>query len=412
MSPLSFRKSVFFSFLYLLVSSFIFSGSFSFQVVSSSRASSLSHQLHAQLTGASALNDTSLVDVRGTDLGLIFAHQGRHFFVFGDTFGFGSGFASNWRSNTMAYSLDSDPSDGILLRGWITDPLSHNASELISSLKVDYLEMTCIPTTAFSYDDKMFIYYMSVKHWYETGGLWDCNNASIAVSIDNGKTFTKMANISWPGDGNFVQFGWAQPGSLLSSDEYLYLLATPAGRFKACYLCRVPFTAILNQFSYEYFSGLDPSGAPQWSSSFTAAHSIFPAPVGELSVMWNAYLQKWTVFYTDNVMLSINIRLADHLWGPWSKPYKIVDASEYPSLYGSFVHPDFVENNGERVYFIMSIFSVYNTFVMSVNLSSLKNITPTSSTGFSSLSILLFTGSGFSVAVLFFSRKSQRHRQP
>jgi len=48
-----------------------------------------------------------------------------------------------------------------------------------------------------------------------------------------------------------------------------------------------------------------------------------------------------------------------------------VDASEYPSLYGAFVHPEYVEDNGEVVYFIMSVFSEYNTFVMSVNVSSL-----------------------------------------
>lgn len=334
----------------------------------------LPHEPLSQLTGENALNDTTVVDVRGTDLGLILKHQEQYYYIFGDTFGCGEGLALNWRSNTMAYSNDTDPSDGIMLNGWIVDSRSGNASELISSKKVDYVEMTCIPTAALSYNGKIFIYYMSVNHWYDIGGMWDCNNASIAVSLDNGQTFTKMNNISWPGGGNFVQFGFVQDQSILSPNSYIYLLATPSGRYKACYLCRVLLNDILNQISYEYYIGNDLMGSPLWDIDQTLAVSIFPLPVGELSVMWNIYLQKWTVFYTDNVHLSIVVRTADNLWGPWSEPYTITDALEYPSLYGSYVHPDFVKNNGEIVYFIMSIFSVYNTFVMSVNLSSLYTI--------------------------------------
>ena len=336
----------------------------------------LPHEPISKLTGENALNDTTIVDVRGTDLGIIMKHQDHYYYIFGDTFGCGEGFAPNWRSNTMAYSNDTDPSDGIMLNGWIVDSRTGNATELISSKKVDYDEMTCIPSAAVSYNGNIYIYYMSVNHWSATGGMWDCNNASIAVSADNGKTFVKMNNISWPGGSNFVQFGFAQDQAILTSEDYIYFLATPAGRYEACYLCRVPLTGILNQANYEYLIEADISGSPIWSSNYLLATSIFPSPVGELSVMWNNYLQKWTVFYFDTNQLSIEVRTADDLWGPWSSSYTITTASEYPSLYGSYVQPDLVENNGEIVYFVMSVFSVYNTFVMSVNLSSLYTTSP------------------------------------
>ncbi|MHA1929410.1 MAG: DUF4185 domain-containing protein [Candidatus Thorarchaeota archaeon] len=335
----------------------------------------LPHQLHDQLTGQDAISDTTEFDVGGTDLGIIVKHNAQYYYIFGDTFS-GSNMAGNWRSNTIALSDDTDPSNGIMLNNWIITPGTSSAKELISSLKVDNVEMTCIPTTAISYAGNLYIYYMSVKHWSTTGGMWECNNASIAVSTDDGQTFTKMSNISWAGDSNFILFGLVQDSQLTSDSEPLYFLSTPSGRFGACYLCRVNKSQILDQSAYEYYTGLSTAENPIWNQDHNQAVEILPSPVGEVSVMWNLYLQKWTAFYTDNVDFSIVVRTADNIWGPWSEPYTIVDSTEYPSLYGSFVHPDLVENNGSIVYFIMSTFSDYNTFVMSVNLTSILNLGP------------------------------------
>ncbi|MFX0091524.1 MAG: DUF4185 domain-containing protein, partial [Candidatus Hodarchaeota archaeon] len=260
------------------------------------RPDTLPHQMHAQLTGEEALNDTTAVDVSGTDLGIVVKHNGVYRYIFGDTFGVGQFMVTNWRSNTMAYSEDTKASDGIMLKGWIRDPLSGQAKELISSLKKDNIEMTCIPTTAVSLGGKLYIYYMSVRHWHPVPGRWDCNNASIAVSTNDGQTFTKISNISWPGESKFIQFGLAQDSRLQAVGSYLYLLATPSGRFNSSYLCRIQPSEILNQLAYGYYSGKDTAGNPIWTSDYTKAKEIIPAPVGELSVMWNSYLQKWTVF--------------------------------------------------------------------------------------------------------------------
>ncbi|MFW9919288.1 MAG: DUF4185 domain-containing protein, partial [Candidatus Thorarchaeota archaeon] len=330
----------------------------------------LPHQMHGQLTGQEAIADSTLYDVGGTDLGIIVKHGTEFLFFFGDTFSTPY-LSGNWRSNTMAKSSDTYPSDGITLDEWIVNPTTGLAKELISSLKIDFEEVTCIPTTAVSIDGTLYVYYMSVIHWSEIGGIWTCNNASIAVSTDNGQSFSKIDNISWTGDSNFILFSIVQPYDGL--DDYLYLLSTPAGRFGSCYLSRVNPSSILNITEYRYFSGLSPSEEPTWSSAPNDASPIFPSPVGEVSIMWNEYLEKWTVFYTDNEEFSIVLRTADSLWGIWSDPITIVDADEFPSLYGSYTHPDLVENNGEIVYFIMSIFNQYNTFVMSVDLSSLHS---------------------------------------
>jgi hypothetical protein len=329
----------------------------------------LTHQMHGKLTGQDAVSDSTLYGVGGTDLGIVMKHNGQFYFFFGDTFSSTTSMTGNWRSNTLAKSSDNDPSDGITIDSWVMNPTAVIAKELIGSLKVDNIEVTCIPTAALSLNGIIYVYYMSVRHWSVTGGVWTCNNASIAVSLDNGQSFTKMTNISWAGDSNFVLFGIAQDGDLDS--DYIYLLSTPAGRFGSCYLSRVLKTQLLNQSSYEYCTGLTSLGDPVWGYETSSALAVFPSPVGEVSVMWNEYLQKWTAFYTDNIDYSIVVRTADNLWGEWSEPSVITDATEYPTLYGSFVHPDLVEGNGSTVYFIMSLYSQYNTYVMSVDLSGL-----------------------------------------
>lgn len=331
--------------------------------------SNLPHEMHAQLTGQDATIDSTTFGVGGTDLGIIVKHGSEFLFFFGDTFSSVDSMTGNWRSNTIAISTDNDPSNGISLDNWIVNPTTGLAKELISSLKVDNVEMTCIPTTAVSINGILYVYYMSVRHWSITGGMWTCNNASIAVSLDDGQNFSKMTNISWGGDSNFILFSIAQPYD--ESDEYLYFLSTPAGRLGSCYLCRVNPLKLLNSSEYGYFTGLSLTNETIWSTEMDDAVPIFPSPVGEVSVMWNDYLSKWTAFYVNNEDYSIVLRTADNLWGPWSEPVVIVDYTEYPSLYGSYVHPELVEDNGEIVYFIMSIYSEYNTFVMSVNVSSL-----------------------------------------
>jgi len=94
-------------------------------------------------------------------------------------------------------------------------------------------------------------------------------------------------------------------------------------------------------------------------------------PVGELSVMWNEYLQRFVVMYIEHYTATIILRTAKNLWGPWSDAIGVVPFSEYPGLYGSFMHPDLVEDGGRIVYFVMSWWPFYNTYLMAANLTGL-----------------------------------------
>lgn len=330
----------------------------------------LPHEMVCQLTGEDALNDTTLVNVYGADIGLMVEYQDRLLFVFGDTFGPDKW---DWRSNTIAYTLDTDPSDGITLTGWITDNATHLAKELIHSKKTDGDEMTAIPTAAYSNDDCLFIFYMSVKSWGDAGD-WTCNNASIAYST-NGHTFTKAANMSWPGDSNFIEWGLIKGDETApSTGGYLYFLATGSGRYHHCYLTRVHESSILNQSSYQYFAGLGPGDVPIWSSDHEAAEPIIEAHTGEITVMWNSYLSKYMVMNLDDVVKQILIRTAQSPWGPWSQPSTVISRPEYIGFYAPNIDPVLVEESGRIIYFTMSLWNEYNVYLMKVDLTELSGL--------------------------------------
>ncbi len=325
----------------------------------------LPHEMVCQLTGEDALNDTTPVNVYGADIGLMVSFQSRLHFIFGDTFGPDK---YDWRSNTIAYTLDSDPSDGIMLTGWITDNTTHLAKELIHSAKIDEVEMTVIPTAAYANENCLYIFYMSVITWDDPGG-WTCNNASIAYSF-TGHTFHEALNISWPGDSNFIEWGLVKGGAgAPATGGYLYFLATGSGRFRSCYLARVPETEILNQSSYQYFTGLCTCDVPFWSTNYLEAQPVLDAPMGEISVMWNNFLGKYMLMNLDDVARTLNVRTASSPWGPWSPPYTVISRPEYVGFYAPNIDPLFVEEDGRFVYFTMSLWNEYNVYLLKVELT-------------------------------------------
>jgi hypothetical protein len=320
-----------------------------------------------QLTGEEALNDTTVVNVYGTDLGIMVVFQDRLYFVFGDTFGPDKW---DWRSNTMAYTSDSDPSDGIMLTGWVTDHATHLAKELIHSAKIDEVEKTVIPTAGYASADCLYLFYMSVNHWGEAGD-WICNNASIAYTMD-GQTFIEAQNVSWPGDSNFIEWGFVKSGTgAPATGGYLYFLATGSGRYRSSYLARVHEDYILNQSSYQYFTGYSIIKAPSWSSNHTEAQPVFEAPTGELTAMWNPYLNQYMVMNLDDVAKKLYLRTAQSPWGPWSPPRVVLSTPEYFGFYSPNIDPVLVEDNGRIVYFTMSLWTEYNVYLMEVDLTQL-----------------------------------------
>ena len=188
-----------------------------------------------QLTGPGAHNDTTGVMIAGTDLGSMWRANGRIWFAFGDTFGereegMTGGGGTIWRSNALAYTTDTDPSDCITLDGWITDRVGW-ADEIMPSRKSGG-EVTVIPTYGFEANGAMYIHFMSVNEW-GAPGEWTTNLAGLARSDDGGQTWQKLDQVTWPGDGSF------QEVSVAKVDGELLFWGVPSGRLGGVSLMKV-----------------------------------------------------------------------------------------------------------------------------------------------------------------------------
>jgi hypothetical protein len=312
-----------------------------------------------QITGPDSPNRTQRFEIAGQDLGSMFQAYGKTWLVFGDTFGqrapgLTGGGGTEWRSNTLAYTTDRDPTDGLLLDGYIVDDVGW-AKELIDSKKVDGIEMTTIPTYGFVANGAMYLAYMSVRHWGEPGE-WETNYAGFAKSVDRGQTWTKLDAPKWPGDSNFIQV------STVHVDDEIYFWAVPHGRFGGVSLMKVRERDVEDQQAYRYFAGTGTDGDPVWAGDPARARIVVDDTVGELSVMWSPYLKRWLMSYTHGGGAGAVLREGLAPWGPWGDAVTLVRPADVPGLYAPFMAPQYTTDGGRTIYFALSVWDPYNVF--------------------------------------------------
>jgi hypothetical protein len=317
----------------------------------------------SQLTGRSSPNKTGRFGVAGQDLGSMFEAGGKTWFVFGDTFSrltpgiTGGGAGAGLRlSNTLAYTTDTNPADGITLDGYSVDNTG-SAKELLPA----NAEFAVIPTYGFAANGAMYLDYMSVKDFL-SGTQWETNYSGLAKSTDGGETWRKLAAPRWPGNSNFIQVSVAE----VAGD--LYFWGVTHGRLGGVQLMKVRERDVEMQGAYRYFTGLSADGAPRWSASISAAKTIVDGTVGELSVVWNSYLDHWLMTYSDGgsaypagACATAAIREAAAPWGPWSDAKTLVSA-KFPGIYAPYMLPLYTTNHGRTIYFTLSKWGPYNVF--------------------------------------------------
>jgi hypothetical protein len=325
--------------------------------------------------GSGALNPTWQVGIGGTDLGHMVNHDGKTYFLFGDTFaGETPAVGGDWRNNVMAYSTDFEPSNGITFAGWLTRP-DGTAKQVISP---GSQPVTYIPTGAISVGDKIYAWYMHVSDW----NGWTLSHAGLGWWREGESQFTIVPNYRFENPvggayttGNGTQggnFGMVAASYRSASenvdDDYLYIWGTPGGREGGVKLARVLPSQIENLSAYGYFNGMV-EGQPQWTISEWLGDKIIDSGVGEMSVMYNEALRAWTLMYiSGGSQPDFEIRQAPHPWGPWSDPITVVDFSQAPGLYSPYMNPLYVENNGETIYFTMSLWNPYDVYLAKVTL--------------------------------------------
>ncbi len=307
----------------------------------------------AQLTGPGSANATDTAyNVYGTDLGHSFEHQGRTYFVFGDTYG---PERSHRRSNVMAWSESVSPPRAAEFAGMITD--SRGRARDLLPRHLWRREVTRIPTYGVSIAGRMYLHYMSVRRW-GSPGRWTLTLSGLAYSDDSGVSWTAPRSARWPANSNYGQVAFVKDRG------YVYLFGIPGGRYGGVKLARVPVSQVLELWRYQHWTG---SG---WAEEDEArGATIVPAPIGELSVRWSEQLARWVMMYLDEARGAIVLRVAETLSGPWSEPSLVTTAAEYPQLYAPYLLPR-PEADG-WLYFTMSLFGPYNVYLMRTALDRL-----------------------------------------
>lgn len=303
-----------------------------------------------------------LYDVGGTDLGIMWEMgNGAVGLFFGDTFGKdfqpspnGGPNGGNWRSNVLAFSSDSDLNDGLTFSGMAVmtaNPLA--AREIIHSPHITNGtgSHTAIPTAAIHADGADYVHYMDIRRW-GNAGMWETNFSELYTSTDNGLTWEACPQVRFTSFSNFAQAAYAK------KDGYVYMIGTRAGRFGDAYLARFLEADILKKDQYEYWN----SSSGWVKNNENAALSIFSGPVGEISLAYNTKHKRWIAAYLNEHRAEIVLREAEHITGPWGVEKQVVRGQDYPALYGAFIHP--LKNDGDELYFLMSMWHPYNVFLM------------------------------------------------
>lgn len=335
----------------------------------------------ARLTGAKgsdSMNPTWKVGIGGTDLGHMVDFRNRVYFVFGDTFSSEQAQLGDeapkheWRWNTLAYTTDTLPSDGITFSGWVTDK-NGQAREIIHDNR-DH-PITNIPTGGIAVGDRMILWYMAMSFWgTEKDPCWRSHFAGLAWSED-GETFHIQKDFQFPEGSNFGMVAAAKgDNDPKLHDGFVYVWGTPSNRCGGVKLARVRPRDITDKTVWRYYAGLK-DGKTVWAEREEQGRIVVPPRVGEMSVMYNRWAGVWTMMYLtflkgQNPMLHtgrIVLRQAPEPWGPWSDPIKIVKPSPYlGGFYGSYMNPVYTENNGETVYFTMSLWDPYDVYLWKV----------------------------------------------
>jgi hypothetical protein len=349
------------------------------------------------------LNQTeSRFGVVGTDLGSSFEYNGRTYFLFGDTTGRSERGTSD---DSIAYSQDTNPDDCVALE-FITGPNRQYLSPQVPEISLRGFE---VPAGGFSAQGKMYVFF-TTNHYQENEREYMGRSILARLSNEAENRFTYLYDASClagvpcqvPAAGRFINVSPVVinnadiPGLPQSAGQGLLVWGSGQYRQSDPYLAYVPLEAVEDRQAWRYFAGVDPgSGQPRWSASESQAAALFSQPcIGEFSVAWNPFLNKWLMLYNCSNPRGINFRVADQPWGPWSTTQVLFhpwqdagychfmhvswqsqqcDSVHDPGRenvwggeYGPYLISRFTTGDQSRttIYYVMSTWNPYNTVLM------------------------------------------------
>jgi hypothetical protein len=325
--------------------------------------------------------------VAGTDLGVSFEHNGELIFLFGDTVG-RNAFPFSGKDDSFAYTTDSIVDDGLNLTFYTGKPAKF-LPPWVPGISQGAFE---VPMEGVEVNGVAYVFF-TINHTQERtmGGsiLAKLNDATLNFTYLYTFSTNKFLNVHIA-----VVKNWLLAGLPQSTGEGLLIWGSGEYRASDPYLAFMPLESIEDKSALCYFAGLTDTGSPIWSKSEADAQPLFHDPViGELSVAWNQYLERWIMLYSGVAMRSSPLP-----WGNWSakqvlfNPFtddgyehfihlpghdNITDPlrnAEIGGPYGPYIIDKFTKGNDETstIYFTLSTWNPYTTVLMQAQLKKLQ----------------------------------------
>jgi len=269
----------------------------------------------------------------GTDLGSSFEHDGKLWFLFGDTVTDLAGATEDKNpedADSIAFTTDDNPVDCVALDfvshpddpGWFKAPVVPGVN----------LGASEVPLDGISSAGHMYV-------WFATDEM---SRSVLARSSDNAQSFSKIYDFS---SNHFINISAdlmpdeAMVGLDPSPGGWVLLFGSGKWRKSDIYLAAAPLADIENPDALRFFAGREADGRPVWSPSESKAVAVIdtqnPLPenpdaegcVGELSVHYNKVAEAWIASYNCE-FVRIDLHTAALPWGPWSDPVVVFDTAK------------------------------------------------------------------------------------
>jgi hypothetical protein len=332
------------------------------------------------------------------DLGVPFRYNNRTYILFGDSHGGGV----EVDRDAIAYTTDPDPDDGLRL------DFLHSSNGVWKPVTIPGIAQGGfdVPMEGVEVNGKMYIYATTDHTAQKTMG-----KSVVARSKSGGADFRLLYNFS---SGHYINVSVVKTSNSnikpSSSSEKLLpknsgggtgLVIFGSGDYRASnvYLAYQPASKIESSTAIRYFTGISKKGKPLWSSDEFDAVALFNQPcVGELSVTFNSFINRWIMLYNCGDPRGINMRTAKHPWGPWTKPQVLFEPwddggychfmhtswqdqrcdsvmdpgreNEYGGEYGPYQYPYYAtgDSGSTTIYFNMSTWNPYTVVLMKAKL--------------------------------------------
>jgi Domain of unknown function (DUF4185) len=329
-------------------------GSITYVAGSSQKICQLTGEMDQQLQRPTVNRTGTQFGLVFDDLGYSFEHDGKLFFLFGDSHprpkfnGKPNGDSDPPRlvddNDAIAFTTDTSIANCLKL-DFIRDAIGAYKNPVVlngQGQPAIKLRTNEIPIAGISQGGSMFVIFGTDNPTdTPTPGqpLGYATRSVVAVSNDDAQTFHYLYDLSKGPDARFINTAIAQ-----GTDGYIYFWGTQGGglyRKSAPYLARMPSAQIGKPNggqSLQYFTGSGADQTPSFSKTEADAIPLFqdyPAGsstpqncMGELGVEWNQFVKHWVMLYNCSINTPANprgiyMRVAQQPWGPWSAPQTI-----------------------------------------------------------------------------------------